>query len=73
VFAGAPIINTLASITIFAHGKKFEAPSPVFYLGLVLAAAGMVTVMVNKPKEVKAASAAAAAPSAVTKPVASEK
>jgi hypothetical protein len=76
VFAGAPIINTLASITIFAHGKKFEAPSPVFYIGLALAAAGMVTVMVNKPKEVKAgnpASAAAAAPSAVNKTAVSEK
>ena len=50
VFAGAPIINTIASLTIFSHGKKFEAPSGVFYLGLVLAASGMAMVMLNKPK-----------------------
>jgi hypothetical protein len=50
VFAGAPIVNTIASMTIFAHGRKFEAPGAGFYLGLVLAAAGMVMVMVNKPK-----------------------
>jgi len=50
VFAGAPIINTLASLTIFSHGKKFEAPGAVFYLGLVLAASGMAMVMLNKPK-----------------------
>lgn len=50
VFAGAPIINTLASLTIFSHGKKFDAPSGVFYLGLVLAASGMAMVMLNKPK-----------------------
>lgn len=50
VFAGAPIINTLASLTIFSHGKKFEAPGGLFYLGLVLAASGMAMVMLNKPK-----------------------
>ena len=50
VFAGAPIINTLASLTIFSHGKKFEAPSGLFYLGLVLAASGMALVMLYKPK-----------------------
>jgi branched-subunit amino acid transport protein len=52
VFAGAPIINTIASITIFAHGRKFEPPSISFYIGLAVAAAGMVLVMVNKPKTV---------------------
>ncbi|MFN8710482.1 MAG: hypothetical protein ACK526_12400 [Planctomyces sp.] len=60
VFAGAPIINTIASITIFAHGKKFEAPGASFYLGLAVAACGMVLVMVNKPKTVAAAPAPAA-------------
>jgi len=67
VFAGAPIINTLASLTIFSHGKKFESPSAVFYLGLVLAASGMAMVMLNKPKaagEVKPPSSAAPAESA---------
>ena len=54
VFAGAPIVNTIASITIFAHGKKFEAPGASFYIGLVVAAAGMALVMVNKPKSVEA-------------------
>ncbi len=53
VFAGAPIVNTIASITIFAHGKKFEAPGASFYIGLVVAAAGMALVMVNKPKSVE--------------------
>lgn len=53
VFAGAPIINTIASMTIFAHGK-LEKPSPSFYIGLVVAAAGMALVMVNKPKSIEA-------------------
>ena len=53
VFAGAPIVNTIASMTIFAHGKKFEAPGTSFYIGLVVAAAGMALVMVNKPKSVE--------------------
>ena len=67
VFAGAPIINTIASITIFAHGKKTEMPGMWFYLGLLLAAGGMVMVMVNKPKPV----AASPAPSANTAPASS--
>lgn len=53
VFAGAPIINTIVSVTIFAHGKKFESLSPSFYIGLLIATAGMVLVMINKPKEIK--------------------
>lgn len=65
VFAGAPIINTIASITIFAHGKKFEAPGLLFYVGLALAATGMATVMVNKPKAVPDAKPVAATASAV--------
>ncbi|MCH2202364.1 MAG: hypothetical protein MK102_10360 [Fuerstiella sp.] len=51
VFAGAPIINTIAAITIFSHGKT-AAPSAPFYLGLVLAAAGAAMVMVYKPGEI---------------------
>lgn len=66
VFAGAPIINTIASMTIFAHGK-LEKPSPSFYIGLLVAAAGMALVMVNKPKpavDPKPASTSAPAASA---------
>lgn len=61
VFAGAPIINTIASISIFAHGKKFDPPGPSFYLGLVVAAAGMALVLLNKPKAAEAAKPAPAA------------
>ena len=53
VFAGAPIINTIVSVTIFAHGKKFESLSPSFYIGLIVAIAGMLLVMFNKPNEIK--------------------
>lgn len=62
VFAGAPIVNTIASITIFAHGKKFEAPSVSFYIGLLVAAAGMALVMVNKPKSLDQPASPAPAP-----------
>lgn len=68
VFAGAPIINTIASITVFAHGKKFEMPGMWFYLGLVMAAGGMAMVMVNKPKSVSAAPAPAASVTAPADP-----
>lgn len=62
VFAGAPIINTIASFTIFAHGKKYESPGALFYVGLLLAAGGMVMVWFNKPKlETPSAKPAAAA------------
>ncbi|MBL8812177.1 MAG: hypothetical protein JNM43_18580 [Planctomycetaceae bacterium] len=60
VFAGAPIINTIASITVLAHGKKFEMPGMWFYVGLAMAAGGMAMVMVNKPKEATTAPTPAA-------------
>ena len=66
VFAGAPIINTIASMTFLAHGKKFEAPSGIYYLGLVLAASGMAMVMLNKPKPVGGGKPPAAAASDAT-------
>jgi hypothetical protein len=66
VFAGAPIINTIASMTFLSHGKKFEAPSGVYYLGLVLAATGMAMVMLNKPKPVGGGKPPAAAASDAT-------
>jgi hypothetical protein len=50
VFAGAPIINTIASMTVFAHGKKTGTPNAMFFLGLLMAAGGAALVMLNKPK-----------------------
>lgn len=58
VFAGAPIINTIATITIF-HPTK-ELPDWKFFAGLVMAAAGAAMVMLFKP-----APAAHAAPAPV--------
>lgn len=52
VFAGAPIINTFATLLYF-HPVK-TAPDWRFYLGLVLAAAGMVMVMIFKPVDAPA-------------------
>ena len=47
VFAGAPIVNTIATITYFHKaGKPPEAP---FYIGLLLAAGGAAMVMIFKP------------------------
>ncbi|MFH1301510.1 MAG: hypothetical protein ABIK07_10655 [Planctomycetota bacterium] len=47
VFAGAPIINTIATITYFHPAKTM--PDLRFFLGLVLAAAGAAMVMIYKP------------------------
>lgn len=47
VFAGAPIINTIATITFFHPTKTM--PDLRFFLGLVLAAAGAGMVMIYKP------------------------
>lgn len=49
VFAGAPIVNTIATITIF-HPTK-QLPDWRFFLGLVLAAAGAAMVMIFKPED----------------------
>jgi len=53
VFAGAPIINTIASMTVFSQ-EKTESPSALFFVGLLLAAAGAAMVMLFKPGTVKA-------------------
>jgi hypothetical protein len=58
VFAGAPIINTIATMTIF-HPTK-QMPDWRFFTGLVLAVVGAVMVMVFKPKSAPAAHAAPA-------------
>ncbi len=47
VFAGAPIINTIATILYFNPAKKL--PDWPFFLGLVMAACGAALVMVFKP------------------------
>ena len=53
-------------MTFLSHGKKFEAPSGLFYLGLVLAASGMAMVMLNKPKALGGPKPPAAAASSTT-------
>ena len=53
VFAGAPIINTLATIYYF-HPTE-NKPDWKFFMGLVLAALGAVMVMLFKPKPTPAA------------------
>lgn len=67
VFAGAPIINTFATLLYF-HPVK-TAPDWKFFLGLVMAAAGMVMVMIFKPVDAPHATppAAAAAPAETAK------
>lgn len=62
VFAGAPIVNTIAAITVF-HPVK-QMPSPLFFLGLLLAAVGAAMVMLNKPETPKAPPTAPAATTA---------
>jgi len=49
VFAGAPIINTVATITYF-H-PVWALPDWRFFLGLILAATGAAMVMIFKPAE----------------------
>jgi hypothetical protein len=51
VFAGAPIVNTFATIWYF-HPVK-TTPDWRFFLGLVMAAAGAAMVMVYKPVDEK--------------------
>jgi drug/metabolite transporter (DMT)-like permease len=46
VFGGAPIVNVLASMII--HPPK-TAPSPLLYLGFLMAAAGAALVLYNRP------------------------
>lgn len=48
VFAGAPIINTIATMTYFHPTKTM--PDWRFFAGLALAALGMVMVVIFKPQ-----------------------
>ncbi|MGH9658342.1 MAG: hypothetical protein ACRD96_07340 [Bryobacteraceae bacterium] len=47
VFAGAPLVNVLVSMAL--HPPK-DAPSPLLYLGFVLAASGAGMVLYFRPK-----------------------
>ena len=62
VFAGAPIVNTLATLLYF-HPVRVM-PDWRFFAGLVLAAAGAVLVMIYKPTEAPPANTATAATNA---------
>ena len=53
VFAGAPIINTIATITYFHPVKTM--PDWRFFMGLLMAAAGAAMVMLFKPTDAHAA------------------
>jgi len=46
VFAGAPLVNVIVSMTV--HPPK-AAPSPLLYLGFVMAAAGAGMVLYFRP------------------------
>ena len=63
VFAGAPIINTIATILYFHPVKTM--PDWRFFLGLGLAAAGAAMVMLFKPVDAPHSPPAAVAPAAV--------
>lgn len=63
VFAGAPIINTIATMLYFNPTK--QTPDPRFFLGLIMAAVGAALVMLYKP----AGPAHGAAPKANVAPV----
>ena len=63
VFAGAPIINTIATILYFHPVKTM--PDWRFFLGLGLAAAGAAMVMLFQPVDAPHSPPAAVAPAAV--------
>jgi hypothetical protein len=75
IFAGAPIVNALVSIYM-PHGKEvsgFEQPKPLFWVGILLAAAGGSLVALYKPDPIKNPAAgkpavAAVQPAAVEAP-----
>lgn len=46
VFAGAPIVGTLVSMALH---RPSTMPSPLFFLGILMAAAGAALVLANKP------------------------
>jgi drug/metabolite transporter (DMT)-like permease len=63
VFAGAPIVNAVVS---GIWHPPAERPSPLYFAGMVLAAAGMFMVFVFKPAAADAAPKAASPAAAVT-------
>jgi hypothetical protein len=47
VFGGAPVVNTFVALTLF---KSWGAIGPIFIAGLIMTAAGAVTVLVFAPR-----------------------
>jgi len=47
IFAGTPIVNTFVTMM---WDKPKEAPSPVFFIGIALAAVGAFLVLAFKPQ-----------------------
>lgn len=50
IFAGAPILNAIVSISAHPPEGGIKAISPLFFLGIVIAAIGAGMVLLNKPK-----------------------
>lgn len=46
VFAGAPVVSTVVAML---YNPPQNSPSPVFYLGILMAAAGAGLVLANRP------------------------
>lgn len=46
VFAGAPVVSVIVAML---YNPPRESPSPLFYLGIVMAAAGVGLFMANRP------------------------
>jgi uncharacterized membrane protein len=46
VFAGAPVVSTFVAML---YNPPQDSPSPVFYLGILMAAAGAGLVLANRP------------------------
>ncbi len=76
VFGGAPVMNTLITLTA---SQGFSAPGALFYLGLILVVGGAATTLVFAPRPSKPAPAAspattaqAASPGLSASPAASE-
>jgi len=57
VFAGAPIVNVLLSYFIDYLKRTAQMPHPMFFVGLLLAAAGVTVVLLFNPAAHRAPSA----------------
>lgn len=66
VFAGAPIVNTIATITYFHPVKTM--PDWQFFVGLLMAALGAALVMIYKPTDAAHGQPPAAPPTSAVAP-----